>query len=172
MQVIELNDVYILVSEIQKDTDSRRTNERLAISALLAEAVPGAKLGHHLNGAPYIHNHENLNVSVSHSQSNAALAISEKNVIGIDIEAPREQLKRVSKRFLSPVELEEFSKLPDGLLRAWTAKEAVYKCAGFDDVEFATEICITATGTATLRNKAFTLHWHSLSSGQLLCLAL
>jgi phosphopantetheinyl transferase len=172
MQVIELNDVYILVSEIQNESSSRRTNERMAVSALLGEAIPGASLGHTPNGAPFIHNHPNLFVSVSHSQTHAALAISEASAIGVDIESPRkQQLERVAKRFLSPDELEEFSAIPNGLLRAWTAKEAVYKCAGFDDVEFATEIKITATGTATLRNKAFTLHWHTLS-GQILCLAL
>jgi phosphopantetheinyl transferase len=127
-------------------------------------------MGHHLNGAPFIHERPELCVSVSHSQSHAVLVIS-NNSIGIDIESPRHQLQRVANRVLSADELADFSSLSDGLLRAWTAKEAVYKCAGFSDVDFAKEIHISTDGLASVRNKKFTLHWHPIST-QLICLAI
>ncbi len=170
MQVININDVYILVKEINKVSSSRRSNERMAITELLGEAIPGARLGHHLNGAPFVHDHPNINISVAHSQSHAAIAIAEFP-IGIDVEAPRQQLERVAQRFLSRLEFEDFNRMADGLLKAWTAKEAVFKCAGFENVDFIEELHISATGTAKLRDKSFTLHWLNLG-GQMLCLAL
>lgn len=169
MQVISINDVTIFVTEIENESTSRRANERMAVSLLLGEAMPGASLGHHLNGMPYIHERPEVFVSVSHSQTHAALAISNNN-IGVDIEAPRHQLARVASRFLSPTEQTEFAKHSNGLLRAWTAKEAVYKCAGYEGVDFANEIHITPSGSATLRDKTFTLHWHAINS-ELICLA-
>ncbi len=170
MQVISINDVTIFVTEIENQVDSRRDNEQMAVSQLLGEAIPGASLGHRLNGAPYIHKRPDVFVSVSHSQTHAALAISDNNV-GIDIEAPRQQLTRVANRFMSPDELTAFAKQKDGLLRAWTAKEAVYKCAGYESVDFAAEIQISPDGTASLRDKNFSLHWHALNS-HLICLAI
>jgi phosphopantetheinyl transferase len=170
MQVININDVDIFVTEIPNESSSRRSNERMAVSELLGEAIPGASLGHHLNGAPFIHERPELCVSVSHSQSHAVLVISKRN-IGIDIESPRQQLQRVANRVLCPDELTAFSALADGLLRAWTAKEAVFKCAGLAEVDFANEIHISTDGSASLRNQNFTLHWHHIDS-QLICLAI
>jgi phosphopantetheinyl transferase len=179
MQIININDVTILVTEIENVSHSRRSNERLAVSSLLAEAFPGTSLGHHLNGAPYIHEKPEVSISVSHSQSHAALAVATNaDAIGIDIEAPRSQLHNVATRFLSPDELAQFSEISDGLLRAWTAKEAIFKCAGFSGVNFASDIQISLNSenplnpaTATLRNKTFSLHWLPISS-HMLCLAI
>lgn len=69
-------------------------------------------------------------VSISHSSSNCALAVSDFPV-GIDLEAPREQLRRIASRFLTPAERKSMQEPYSivRLLEMWTAKEAVFKCA-------------------------------------------
>ena len=77
------------------------------------------------DGAPFLPGCERC-VSVSHSDYEAAVAISDHR-IGIDVEHPREALLRVAPRFLSSRELDYYGGSMPLLVRAWTIKEAVYK---------------------------------------------
>lgn len=125
---------------VRRDGDSRRSAEQSAVRTALKALGIDAPLAHYPTGAPYLPSYPGLSVSVSHSLTTAAVGISDDRTIGIDIESTRPQLVRVAGRFLSADELAEASSLPDGLLRAWTAKEAIYKAAGKTGVDFARDI--------------------------------
>lgn len=106
--------------------EERRNREREAVGCLLAYALDAsAVMAHRSDGAPYVEGRPELCVSVSHSPAYAALALA-PFAIGIDIEEPRAQLKRVAPRVFSEAEIEAFDGEAD-LLRAWTVKEALYK---------------------------------------------
>ena len=118
----------MLVARITTDDTqvSRRTRETNAIESLVAHAF-GRKLtiAHRPDGSPYLLHKPSVFISVTHSLEYAALAIAPFPV-GIDIEQPREQLRRVATKVFSPTEISKLTSLPL-LLRAWTLKEALYK---------------------------------------------
>ncbi|MDO5394610.1 MAG: 4'-phosphopantetheinyl transferase superfamily protein [Bacteroidales bacterium] len=102
----------------------RRESERRAVAEIIRRVLPGCTLRHAQSGAPQI---DGMHVSVSHSRHYAAVALSERPV-GIDIEESRTaQLERVATRFLDDEEMAVGALSPVELLRAWTAKEAVFK---------------------------------------------
>lgn len=107
-----------------------RRLELAAEQVLLADILgPDATIGHNADGAPRVEDHPSLHISISHSRDMLAMALDAHRPIGIDIETPRSNLRRVAPRFLTPDELGRTRSLHD-LLRAWTAKEALFKVAG------------------------------------------
>lgn len=119
------------------DGDTRRSAERAATLAILADMAPDCSLTHLPNGAPRLCP-DTAHISISHSRHLAAVALDPTRIIGIDIEEARpEQLQKVAARVLSEEELAEYA---DSLLQAWTLKEALYKCAGVDGADFRRDI--------------------------------
>lgn len=130
---IKSDGVEISIIPIAASAQPMREAEREAVSRLVEAAFgSGAVLTHSAAGAPLVDGVEDGRVSVSHGAGYAALAVcAAGRRVGIDVESPREQLRRVVRRILSPAEA---AILPDAeacdialLLRIWTAKEAVYK---------------------------------------------
>ncbi len=83
--------------------------------------------------------------SISHCGDYAAAIVSSKERVGVDIEEPVEKLARISDKFLSVNEKEEFaihSSIPDIrlLTTLWSAKEAVFKWYGLGGVDFRQHI--------------------------------
>ena len=117
-------------SEINQSVSEKRRRE-MALTNYLVERMFGsrARLLHDSDGAPCVEGYSGT-VSVTHSLGYVAVACDDSRRIGIDIESPRETLRRVARRFLSEAELPVYSRDLGLLLRAWTAKEAVYKAAG------------------------------------------
>ena len=113
---------------------------RQAVPQLIKRAAgPDARLLHDAHGAPLLAGSD-LNISISHSRRFAAVAVSARGRIGIDIEEPRlEQLRRVINKFLAP---EEIPLWGDRLLAAWTCKEAVFKAAGVPGIGLGSIILI------------------------------
>lgn len=66
-------------------------------------------------------------ISISHSRTELAIAIGSSNEIGVDIENMRPQLLKVTSRFLNTEELDYWTRSPERLLQAWSAKEAAFK---------------------------------------------
>jgi phosphopantetheinyl transferase (holo-ACP synthase) len=85
-----------------------------------------------------------LLMSVSHSGEMAAVIISEKNEVGIDIERIRDRIERVKDRFLSAEELNGIGTKDrlEKLHVIWGAKESLYKIHGKPEVEFCRDIII------------------------------
>ena len=125
------------------DADSspvRRMRESEAVARALAELCgPQARKVNDSIGAPHLEidgKPQEISISVSHSRDYAAVAVSPFGLFGLDIEQMRGQLEKVAHRVLSPEEFDDYSRLEQGLLRAWTLKEALYKaCRSYAGVE-------------------------------------
>lgn len=105
-------------------------SSRLTIRYLV-EKIGGEYLGiiKDKHNKPYLKD-INYHLSISHSFPYAAAIIHKTNPVGIDIEMPREKIERISKRFLSDVELEAANENIDVLSIYWSAKETLYKIYG------------------------------------------
>ncbi|MES2808241.1 MAG: 4'-phosphopantetheinyl transferase superfamily protein [Bacteroidota bacterium] len=84
-------------------------------------------------------------ISLSHSFDYAAVMISKKSPVGIDIEQVKQKVERIAARFLSPKELAfiDDGKKINQLYACWCAKEAVYKCYGQKEVSFMDDIALS-----------------------------
>lgn len=128
------------IMPIETDLSTPRRQREKEVVAKLLHRMLGyeAELTHSPDGAPLL---PNYNISISHSRDIAVVALDPMRPVGIDAEEMRPQLMRINERFLSPKELSVFT-TPGQLLTSWTIKEAVYKIAGKDAVEFRTSIDI------------------------------
>lgn len=127
-QVIELND-HVKVFLAPTDAGRNRREAERAAAARLMEAAAGGpcEISHREDGSPYP-SRGNMEISVSHSRHSVALAVSERGRVGVDIEEARTgQLRRVAPRVLTEAEMAVYGADDEGLLRAWTLKEAAYK---------------------------------------------
>lgn len=103
--------------------------------------LPGLRIRHNADGAPELEGSDEA-ISISHSRTHIAIALGGAAPLGIDIETPRAQLRAVAPRVLSADELRVYGTAPDGLLRAWTLKEALYKAALTPGLDFRRDICL------------------------------
>ena len=124
-------DVYVAPIVFGEDM-TRQCREERALAVLLDEIFgPECERVHDASGAPVVlcrGRRVEAAVSISHSMHYAAVAVGSPGYeVGIDIEERRSQLSRVCPRVLSAPELSAYKERPDGLLEAWTLKEALYK---------------------------------------------
>lgn len=174
--------IPIYIREIGEGCERRREREDDAVSQLVAEAFgEKAERRHDAVGAPIIYSAGEIldvKVSISHSQKIAALAIAPSDMlVGIDIESDRAQLARVASRVLSEPEVEYYRTIPQGFLKAWTLKEALYKAvrgiAG-EEIDFAKQLILPLSNEChaafankegkivrTLKIKSLTLPHHN-----------
>ena len=127
-QIIEINDhVKVFLAPIEAGSN-RREDERAATARLMEAAAGGpCEISHREDGSPYP-TLGNMEISVSHSRHCVALAVSLRGRVGVDIEEARTgQLRRVAPRVLSEAEMAVYGADDEGLLWAWTLKEAAYK---------------------------------------------
>lgn len=127
-QVIEINgDVKVFLAPIEAGS-KRRDAERAAAARLMEAAAEGpCEISHREDGSPYP-SRGSMEISVSHSRHCVALAVSLRGRVGVDIEEARiGQLRRVAPRVLTEAEMAVYGTDDEGLLRAWTLKEAAYK---------------------------------------------
>ncbi|GAA4330729.1 4'-phosphopantetheinyl transferase superfamily protein [Mucilaginibacter gynuensis] len=95
------------------------------------------------HGKPYLVNHP-YQISFSHSFDFAAVMISKKYHVGIDIELVKEKVERIAHKFMNPNErgfISEERKIEE-LYVCWCAKEAIYKCYGQKEVSFLDNILL------------------------------
>lgn len=134
-------DITLLIASIDRqDSETRREAERRVTNSLISQALKDAVTLIHLpSGAPCLEGSD-MSISISHSTHYAAIALTETRKIGIDIEEPRPQLRKVASRVLSDPELEAYSTSDALLLQAWTLKEALYKAALTPGLDFRRDI--------------------------------
>jgi phosphopantetheinyl transferase len=86
----------------------------------------------------------NVQVSISHSGHYAAVLISHKGPVGIDIELISDKIDRVKHKFLSRTELDLLGEdnLINKLYACWSAKESLYKWFGRTGVELKADMPI------------------------------
>lgn len=123
--------------------DTRREAELRAVKKCLRRLNIESEIGHAASGAPYLVGEKERKISITHSADWAIVAIgsTENQSFGIDVESvSRPQLPRVIGRVLSSEEQALTAEAKNGFAKAWTAKEAVYKAVGVQNVDFAKDI--------------------------------
>lgn len=88
-------------------------------------------------GKPFL-KHSPYHISLSHSGPYAAVMISKKGPVGIDIEVIGTKIKRIASKFLTEKELSFLSKAEElkHLYACWCAKEALFKWYGKGSLPF------------------------------------
>ncbi len=88
---------------------------------------------HDKEGAPYLPEHPDLHISISHCRSAVAAAVSHGGAVGIDVESRRKITPSLMQRVCTAAELADVEAAADPQMRflqLWTRKEAVLKCRG------------------------------------------
>lgn len=158
------------------DRTSKREREVAATQKLVREVFgEKAHLTHTPSGAPVIPSFPRQAISISHCSDICVLAVAtDPDInIGVDIETQREQLQRVANKFLTPDEIQmTATREAFTLLKAWTAKEAVFKCALTPGLAFH-EIHLHPTlEHAEARGQLFSLHYPLVTPTHVMAVAL
>jgi len=106
---------------------------------------------------------DNRNISISHSDEIVTILISKEDGIGIDVEKIKNKVHSVASKFLSSNEMGFFGRDPSTrqLIRAWTAKEAIYKALRKPGISFSENIILDG-----FNDKAQSANAKFISSGQ------
>jgi len=146
-----------LYSQLQLDEDEQAFFEQLSKGKrhlhwlgtrvllrkmLQTDAFIDCKVDAH--GKPYLVNMP-YQISMSHSFDYAAVMISKRSPVGIDIELIKEKVERIAGKFMRPEEMAFITTDEhriEQLYVCWCAKEAVYKCYGQKEVSFADNILL------------------------------
>ena len=122
-------------------TSPSRRIERLAWRALLRSLSPLAQVEYLPNGKPKLKNSDK-HISVSHCRDCVAVALGEKPC-GVDVERLDRNFSRVAERYLSPSEA-ALAADEHWAAVVWCAKEALFKMAGREGVDFMRDMQIVA----------------------------
>lgn len=158
----------VAVCPVEGGTAPAQSRQRAAaLKALRSLAGAEASFAHRPDGSPLVVG-SGLRVSVSHSAKMAAVVVDDMAAVGVDIEEPRTaQLRRVAPRVLSEAEAAAYAS-DEGLLRAWTLKEALYKAAGVAGADWRSDIALPLPpGTANARvcGRAFEVLFSGIVAG-------
>lgn len=114
---------------------SQRERERALaydiLCRLLDEERP--RLEHDDKGKPYLPDHPELSVSISHCRTAVAVVVSPQGRVGIDVECRRKIGEGLMERVCTEAELATVRAADDvtmAFLQLWTRKEAVLKMRG------------------------------------------
>jgi len=97
-----------------------------------------------IHGKPYLVNLP-YHISFSHSFDYAAVMMSKKAPVGIDIEQIKEKVERIATKFMNPGEMAFINTDEhriEHLYVCWCGKEAIYKCYGQKEVSFVNHISL------------------------------
>jgi phosphopantetheinyl transferase len=95
------------------------------------------------HGKPYLVSLP-YHISLSHSFDYAAVMISKKRPVGIDIEQIKQKVELIAHKFMQPHELAFITdqQKVQQLYVCWCVKESIYKCYGQKEVSFIDNILI------------------------------
>ena len=108
---------------------TKRKLEFLTTRCLIKDVIDEEPIINYLpSGRPILKNSE-YKISISHTKGYVAVAFSEAEYVGVDIEYPSERVAKIYKRFVSEFE-EQF--IPDSrkveyYSMMWSLKESMYK---------------------------------------------
>ena len=122
------------IARLDSFSSNKRKIEFLATRKLLEEIdISDFDLTYREDGAPLI---KDGYISISHTSDFAAIIISDKKV-GIDIEKNRQQIFRISHKFLSTYEKTKFDVDSLKVLSIiWNCKEAMFKMCNKSGIDF------------------------------------
>ena len=135
-----------LLVDIQNE---ERKKQHMAVRWLLKLMMPEVELSQiemAPNGKPWIPG-SNFHFSFSHCKGYAAVAVSDRDPIGMDIEMIQERIAKVAHKFLHKQEKVLIETLaPDMQLKQmgfyWAAKEAMYKMYEKNGIDFSEHFMI------------------------------
>ncbi len=141
-------------AEQQFSSEFRRV-EWTAVRVLLYTVLDRQiHIGYNDQGAPLLPDYEGLHISISHTKGYVAIALSERAIVGIDVEQiermedktnifddkeKKTRVERVRSRFIRD---DECANTIVGMLLHWSAKETVFKTLGREGVNFIDEMKI------------------------------
>ena len=142
----QLFDLYPHLLPYRSSLDDKYKNdgrklEFLAIRALMYEMlrVNGASKGLLSHAGDFTHNGQGkplfrgYHVSISHTKGYAALILSKKSEVAVDIEYMRDRVERIASKFLRK---DERADSLDSKLVHWCAKETVFKLFSEENLLF------------------------------------
>lgn len=126
-----LGDIYIANTDFiplernafESEREYRHALAQLALN-FLVESNP--EIVWIKSGAPIIANRRNLHVSLSYSWNRMAIYLSEKQVVGVDLQTMDQHIDRLPNYFLHEEEQAQIERA-DQLFAVWGAKEAAIK---------------------------------------------
>lgn len=136
---------YLTSEENERMLGFKHVNRRREFVAtrILRHRVFGYSHIHYdINGAPFI---EDLGyISISHSKDRVALGVNTDFKIGLDLEAPRENIMALKHKFVTHEEAECFNvDDPLEVTKMWSAKEVLYKLAGRKKIVFKRDLLLS-----------------------------
>lgn len=146
-----------LIEPLPEGEGSQRERERAlaydVLCRLLDEEHP--RLEHDDKGAPYLPDHPDLWVSISHCRTAVAVAVSSEGRVGIDVECRRRIGDGLMERVCAEDELAAVRSAEDSVmafLQLWTRKEAVLKMRGTGIQGFGSMVDALAASDCTIKD--------------------
>lgn len=119
----------------------KRKREWLAVRLLIAELLGSDfSVFYDRNGKPEFQHEKYKYISISHSADYAAVSLHQNKPVGIDIESLNRRFAYVEKKYLSDDELAQVPNHPHLRAIYWSCKEAIFKWAGREGVDFRKQI--------------------------------
>ena len=131
------------MKSVEGITSESRRAERLSWRAMLRSLEPEAVVEYQPSGKPQILNSQYQHISVSHCRGLVAVALSQRPC-GVDVERTDRNFERVKSRYMTEQE-HLLSTHKDWAAVVWCAKEALYKLAGREGVDFLRDVIIRST---------------------------
>lgn len=126
----------------EKYKSGPRMLEKVAVRVLLKTLLGNElEIGYKESGRPYLKNSE-FNITITHTKGYAAVAISNAEYLGIDIEYISDRVKKVKTKFISENEYIDPENETLHLLIHWSAKESLYKALDVEGVDFREHLII------------------------------
>lgn len=170
-QLLSLWEDWQLIEEdVLKLHSEKRQMERLAVRVLLKElSGKETQLKYKPSGKVYISGND-YRISVSHTNGYAAVILSTKREVSIDIEQFSDKVKRISSKFISPDEYIDPQNELTHLLLHWSAKETMFKLLDWEGIDLKNHfhICkfepanqgiISAYETKSVDSLSFDIHY-------------
>lgn len=130
LKLLKLSNDSRKTTYIQCKSTSRQC-EILAVRALLDNLLGrNAVLSHNSDGRPTLSN--NYNISISHTKGWAAVIVSQKKNVSVDIEYISPRVLKIKDKFLRN---DENANTATTALLHWCAKETLYKLNSSDHLE-------------------------------------
>ena len=124
-----------LIEPLPAGDGSQREREQSLAYDILCRLLGGEhpRLEHNDQGAPFLPDHPELSVSISHCRRAVAVAVSPEGRVGIDVECRRRISDSLVERVCTSDEVAAVRAAADPVmvfLQLWTRKEAVLKMRG------------------------------------------
>ena len=146
-----------LIEPLPEGEGSQRERERAlaydVLCRLLGEEHP--RLEHDDKGAPYLPDHPDLWVSISHCRTAVAVAVNSEVRVGIDVECRRRIGDGLMERVCTEYEIAAVRAARDSVmafLQLWTRKEAVLKMRGTGIQGFGSMVDSLAASGCTIKD--------------------